>query len=138
MSLTAEGITIEVEQHKDIMIHLAASVKNVRYEIIKSPKHGSYALDPATGHFQYRSEKEFSGVDMMTYIVIHNGEESTPADVVIKVLTNDDTEEILELTLEIPAHPDIDDCLDAIETLTTELTKIVHDDKEDDDDDEED
>ena len=132
-SLTAESITVEAEQHKDVMIHLAASVKNVRYEIIKSPKHGSYALDPATGHFQYRSEKEFHGVDTMTYIVVKNGEESTPADVVIKVLANDEKIEMVELTLEIPAHPDVDDCLDAIDTLMTELTELIHGDEEDED-----
>ena len=136
MSLTAESITVEAEQHKDTMIHLAASVKNVRYEIIKSPKHGSYALDPATGHFQYRSEKEFHGVDTMTYIVTtKDGEESTPADVVIKVFTNDEKQEVVELTLEIPAHPDVDDCLDAIDTLMTELTELIHGDDDEDDDD---
>ena len=136
MSLTAEPISVEAEQHKDTMIHLAASSKNVRYEIIKSPKHGSYALDPTTGHFQYRSEKEFHGVDTMTYIVTKDGEESTPADVVIKVITNDEKEEMIELTLEIPAHPDVDDVLDAIEALMIELTELIHGDDEDDDDDE--
>ena len=135
MSLTAEPISVEAEQHKDTMIHLAASSKNVRYEIIKSPKHGSYALDPTTGHFQYRSEKEFHGVDTMTYIVTKDGEESTPADVVIKVLRNDEKTEMVELVLEVPARPDVDDCLDAIDGLLTELTELIHGDDDDEDDD---
>ena len=133
MSLTAEPISVEAEQHKDTMIHLAASAKNVRYEIIKSPKHGSYALDPATGHFQYRSEKEFHGIDTMTYIVIKDGEESAPADVVIKVYTNDDKQEMVEITLTVPAHPDADDIMDTVDALLTELTELIHEDDDEDD-----
>ena len=124
----AKSISIEMDQGDEAIVHLDGSDPNgnpIIYEITKAPRNGAYALDPKTGHVQYRPTVTFNGVDSLTYIVQNSlGLESQAADVVINI-REAEVEDVIEITIEIPTEPSSQDILDAIETLVTELDKLV-------------
>ena len=127
-----ENISVEALENKDVTIHLRGSDDIIMYEITKSPQHAAYAIDPHSGHLQYRSEKGFSGIDRITYIGSNkDGVESLPADIVIDIKSTDDMEKVFELTLEVPANPTVEDIVDLYHVFVEELEEIVNGDKDD-------
>lgn len=134
MSLKAENITIEVVQEEEVSIHLASNIKDAVYEVTRQCSHGAYALDPKSGHLQYRSDKNFVGTDRITYIAKREDEESIPGDVVIAVLDSKHVEKVIEITIEVPVKPTADDIVEACADLIGALKDITDPDDEDDDD----
>ena len=124
----AKNISIEMDQGDEISTHLDGSDpanNKITFEINKAPRNGAYALDPQTGHIQYRPNKNFHGVDSMTYIVQNSlGLESQPADVVVSV-EEAEVENVVEITIVVPAEPDAQDIVDAIDEFNTELDKLI-------------
>jgi hypothetical protein len=124
----AKHISLEMDQGDEVMVHLDGSDPNghkLTYEITKPPRNGAYALDPATGHVQYRPSLPFHGLESMTYIVVNsNGLESQPADIVIDV-HEAEVEDVIEITIEVPADPNAQDIVDAIHEFNLELDKLV-------------
>lgn len=135
-TIKAENITVETVSGEDIAIHLAANIKDPIYEITKQCVHGAYALDPKSGHLQYRSEDEFIGTDHITYIAKNGDDESMPADVVIAVLNKDEVERVMEISVDIPVKPTAKDVVEALIEFVGSLDELIsgkH--KHDDDDD---
>lgn len=121
-----ENISVEALENKDITIHLKGSRDALVFEITKQPTHGAFALDPKSGHLQYRGEKGWHGIDHITYIASDkDGMESTPADVVIDVKSGAEYEKVAEITLEVPVKPDAEDLLDIFHIFVEELEEII-------------
>ena len=135
----AENITVETVSGEDVVIHLAANFKDPIYEITKQCTHGAYAIDPKSGHLQYRSDDNFIGTDHITYIAKNGDEESIPGDVVIAVLNKDEVEKVMEITIDIPVKPTQKDLVEAVIEFAASLDELVngkhsHDDNDEDDD----
>ena len=128
-----ENISVETLENKDVIIHLRGSDDVAVFEVTKQPQHGAWAIDPKTGHLQYRGEKGFIGVDHITYIGSDKeNQESLPADVVIDVKDAKNFQKVVELTIDVPVDPDVEDLLDVLHMFTEELEEIIIGDEDDD------
>ena len=129
-----ENISVEALENQDVTIHLRGSDDITMYEITKQPQHAAYAIDPHSGHLQYRGEKGFSGIDRITYIGSdREGTESMPADVVIDVKSSKDYQKVIEFSLECPVEPTAEDLIDLLHVFVEEIEEIINRDKPDDD-----
>lgn len=127
----AKGLSLEMKQGSEIAIHLEGSDPDgdaITYEITKQPRNGPFALDPATGHVQYRPNPAFFGLETFTYIVTDShGADSQPADVVIDVKKSDDGGgDVIEITIEIPVDPDPQEIVDAFNAFTKAIDESVN------------
>ena len=136
MTIKAENITVETVSGEDIAVHLVSDTKDPIYEVTRQCTHGAYALDPKSGHLQYRSDDNFIGTDHITYIAKSGDEESLPADVVIAVLNKDQVERVMEISVDIPMKPDVEDIVGALREFILAIDELVNPDKDEDDDDE--
>ena len=129
---TVKNISLEMNQGEDISIHLDGSDPDghaLTYEITKQPKNGAFALDPRTGHVQYRPNDGWFGMESFTYIATDElGLESQPADVVIVVHESEGGGgDEVEIVIKIPEDPDVNDVLDAFIGLIEQIDKLVDD-----------
>ena len=123
---TVENISVETLENKDVTIHLRGSQDAMVFEITKQPTHGAFALDPKTGHLQYRGEKGWYGIDHITYIASDkDGMESTPADVVIDVKSDKDFQKVAEVNIDVPVNPTVEELLDILHIFVEELEEII-------------
>lgn len=130
---TVENISVETLENKDVTIHLRGSNDAMVFEITKQPTHGAFALDPKTGHLQYRGEKGWYGIDHITYIASDkDGLESTPADVVIDVKSDKDYQKVAELSIDVPVKPSVEELLDVLHMFVEDLEEIIIDKDKDD------
>lgn len=123
-----KNLNVEIEQGKDLMVHLYAQddeSHKITFEITKQPTHGSFALDPATGHLQYHSHPMFLGHDLISYIAIdEHDNESAQANVFIDVKPLN-SPKVVEICIEVPVNPSLHDIVEAVEDLTLELYELL-------------
>jgi len=124
----AHNISCEMNQGDEISLHLEGSTstdRKITYEITKAPRNGAYALDPQTGHLQYRPTITYTGLDSMTYIVQdESGLESEPADVVIDIKAGE-VEDTVEIVIEVPVPVTAQDVVAAVQEFMKQLDKLT-------------
>lgn len=126
---SVENVNVDVEQGKDVLVHLFGEDDqghSLRYEITNQPKHGGFAIDPETGHLQYRSNSSYVGHDLISYIAIDDlGNESIQADIFIDVRPLNSPRTV-EIAVEIPVKPTSKDIIEAFGAFIVELSDLVN------------